>query len=210
MILFIAFDGIDGSGKTTLVKRLFDYFDERDKNPNIFDMGSFGFIDDYLKMIKNKEKSVDPKIRELLFYFEGNLFSDYVRENSDKIIITDRYFLSYYAYGPINGICQEEVWKFVHRMISPDFYFFIDVPPEVTLNRIVKYRKIDIPEIGYKNDLSQNEDENRSLYLKVQRKIYSNYKNAISMFDFRVHVINGSRDANQIFDEITSVIEKDN
>ena len=208
--MFIAFDGIDGSGKTTLAKRLFDYFDERNNNPNIFDMGSFGFIDDYLKMIKNKEKSVDPKIRELLFYFEGNLFSDYVRENLDKVIITDRYFLSYYAYGPINGICQEEVWKFVHRMIQPDFYFFIDVPPEVALHRIVKYRKIDIPEIGYKNDLSQNEEENRSLYLKAQREIYSNYKNAISMFDFKVHVISGSRDSNQIFDEIISVIEINN
>lgn len=44
--MFIAFDGIDGSGKTTLAKRLFDYFDERNNNPNIFDMGSFGFIDD--------------------------------------------------------------------------------------------------------------------------------------------------------------------
>ena len=208
--MFIAFDGIDGSGKTTLSQKVFQYFVSENNNPEIFDMGNFGFIDDYLNAIKNKKHHVDPKIRELLFYFEGNLFSDYIRENRDRIIITDRYFLSYYAYGPINGICQEEVWNLVHRMISPDFYFFIDVCPEVALERIMKYRKIDIPEIGYKNSLSQNEEENQKLFLKTQQEVYSNYKMAISKFDLKVCIINGERKIDQIFDEIISVICKCN
>ncbi|MCL2717459.1 MAG: dTMP kinase [Lachnospiraceae bacterium] len=202
--MFIAFDGIDGSGKTTLSDKLTQYLKNKKYDVELFDMGKFGFLDEYLEKIKNKEKLVDSQIRELLFYFEGNLFSNYIKENSEKIIITDRYFLSYYAYGPINGMPQEVIWKLVNKMISPDFYFFINVSPEIALNRIIKYRKIDIPEIGYINKLSDNEEENKNLFLESQNKVYSNYLNIINKFN--VHIINGNQEIDKIFNDIKSII----
>lgn len=205
--MFIAFDGIDGSGKSTLSKMVYEYFLEQTNDVELYDMGNFGVLDEYLLKIRNQKGCIPAEIRELLFYFEGRLFSDFVEENDSKIIITDRYFLTYYSYGPINGICQERVHQFAHKLKKPDYYFFLDVAPDEALRRIAKYRKIDPPEVGYQTSLSVNEDVNRSNFLKAQGEIFTNYKQAILHYGSNIHILDGMRTPSDNFDEVIATIQ---
>lgn len=204
--MLIAFDGIDGSGKTTLSQKVYSYLANKELDVKLLDMGSFGFIDEYLEEIKNNKQTVSPEIRELLFYFEGNLLSDHIKNTPQTIFITDRYFLTYYAYGAINGFTQDKIHQFCQNMIHPDFYFFMDVTPEITLKRIQKYRKITIPEIGYSNKLSENEENNKKQFLEVQKQIYMNYKTAIKNWDYDVYCIDGTQEQKIIEDKILDII----
>lgn len=204
--MFIAFDGIDGSGKTTISKEVYNYYKKDNHSVELYDMGTYGVLDDFMHSIRNTKTKLPSEVRELLFYLEGKLFSEYITENEDKTIIADRYYLTYYAYGPLNGLNQETIWKLVHNLKKPNHYFFIDVPPETALKRISAYRKIDPPEIGYRNKLSANEENNRASYLIAQNEIYQNYLSAIKRFDFDVHLIDGLRDPHEILEEVISVI----
>ncbi len=207
--MFIAFDGIDGSGKTTLATMLFNAFSEKGYTVELYDMGNFGVIDDYLSQLKNRKERIPAELRELLFYLEGKLFSEYVEANETKVIITDRYLLTYYAYGPINGIEQEHVKKITQTMKKPNYYFFLDVCPEDALKRISKYRKIDPPEVGYAIPLSDDEKVNQKNYLKAQTKIYENYNLAIKNTEMNIHRIDGTQEPTAAFERILSIIQKD-
>ena len=123
----------------------------------------------------------------------------------NKIFITDRYFLSYYAYGPINGVDRLDVKKLTHYMIKPDMYFFVDVTPEVALDRIKKYRRVDLPEIGFSNKLSDREEENWSHYLITQNTVYQNYKETVEAFDGIIS-INGNQNPEDVFYQVISTI----
>lgn len=201
--MLIALDGIDGSGKTTLSKLLYKKIIEKGVECQLYNMGNYGFFDSHLNNLRTKKLAIDPVSRELLYYFEGNLFSNEICKNPNKVYITDRYYLSYYAYGPINHVMIDDIEKFTAQMKKPDLYFFIDVKPDITLERIKKYRKIDPPEIGFSKTLSENEEENWAMYLEVQKEIYNNYKSAISNMQ-DIICIDGNRSIEEVFRQIIS------
>lgn len=155
--MFIAFDGIDGAGKTTQVDILKENLENLGMEVNLNNMGEEGFFDEIFQGIKKKQWTCSPEIREMLYYFEGTLLGEKIKEQrkvqSRKIEIVDRYILSFLSYGPLNGVELTTINKIVSDMSWPDIYFYIDMSPEQALERIKKYRKIDFPEIGCKNVL---------------------------------------------------------
>lgn len=181
--MFIAFDGIDGAGKSTQVEILVKNLEAQCMDVNVNDMGKEGFLDEIFQGIKSKQLSCSPEIREMLYYFEGVLFGERIqnqrKNNDNKIEVVDRYILSFLSYGPLNGVRIETIDRIISGMPWPDVYFYIDILPECTLERIKKYRDIDFPEIGCKNILSDDENINYQNFLFHQTKVRSNYINAI-------------------------------
>ena len=178
--MFIAFDGIDGSGKTTQAQILYEKLKEDGIDIELYSMGQEGFMDEFFSQLKMKKIECDSAIRELLYYFEGVLFGRNIVEpllrKADRIAVVDRYLLTFYSYGPKNGVDDNKIKELTQSIPWPDLYFFIDTRPEQAIERIMKYRNIDAPEIGYNNQLSHDKNHNKKLYMNHQKKIYENYK----------------------------------
>lgn len=210
--LFIAFDGIDGSGKTSQVKMVANKLQDMGLSVCQYDMGKEGFFDEIFAKIKAGSMSCNAEIRELLYYFEGVLFGkDIVTpllNNPSSIGIVDRYILSFNSYGPLNGVERTMIRKLTRSMPWPDFYFFINTTPDTAMSRIQQHRKIDRPEIGYRNNLDNNEDENYKKFLAHQSKVYENFLTSIEDFSQigKVIPLDGNLSPDLITEQVVSYL----
>jgi dTMP kinase len=146
--LFIAFEGIDGSGKSTQVKLLTENLEkaghqvystcEPTNSPigtiirNIFNHKLEGdhrtiaglFVADRLDHLLNKSNGIMKKLEE------------------GYTVITDRYYFSSYAY---QGVHVPLDWV-IHAhslsagLLRPDLNIYLDMPPEISMNRLNKGR----------------------------------------------------------------------
>ena len=180
--MFIAFDGIDGAGKNTQIDLLAKHFEGLGKKSIILDMGGLPTFKKIIKEINKDCSQVNSILREVLYYFEGlytNL--EIIQKGApNDIYIIDRYYLSYLSYGPLNGVPREDVLYFTKYLVEPDFYFYIDVLPEITYERIIKYRQIDAPEIGFKNAEKWSKGNfGKDDYISFQSKVRQNFLNEL-------------------------------
>ncbi len=136
-MLFIAFEGIDGSGKGTQAKLLCSWL--RDKGyschltaePTGSDVGKL--IRSYLMV-----EDADARAIALLFAADRSL---HLREllpklHSGSMVITERYFYSSLAYQGALGI--DFKWLESINSFAPeaDVVFYLDLEPEEALDRI--------------------------------------------------------------------------
>ena len=176
--MFIAFDGMDGTGKSTQVEVLTTKLCNEGRKVLKLDFGRTPHFCEIIQKINAKEITVPSEVREMIYYFEG-LYANlnYIQTaNPNDIIIIDRYYLSYYAYGLENGMTDEQISFYTKNLIEPDVYFFLDADAQTTYERIRKYRKFDSPELGYNFDSEYSSEENiKQRFLHFQEKIHSNY-----------------------------------
>ena len=105
---FIVFEGIDGSGKGTQLSKLKDYLKSTNQDA-VFtrEPGGGKISEDIRKVIKDKENSSMTDICELLLFeaARNQHLHDVILPNADKIVVSDRYYLSTIAYqGYARGI----------------------------------------------------------------------------------------------------------
>jgi len=137
--VLIAFEGIDGAGKTTQVDLLADFFRQvgepvvRSKEPTD---GPWG------RKIRASASNGRMKLAEELQAFTEDR-KEHVRElilpalREGKTVILDRYFYSTIAYQGTRGTDTKELARQMHEIApTPDIVFLIDVPPAVGLERI--------------------------------------------------------------------------
>lgn len=206
--MFIAFDGMDGIGKSTQVQAVCDYYKRQKKNVIKLDLGGASFFKNYIQRINNKELIASAEIREMLYYFEGLYVNLNVIQKCplDDVVVIDRYYLSYYAYGLENGLSEEEIKYFTQNLIEPDVYFFLDGNVETTLKRIKKYRKIDCPELGF-GYVEKNKDEatEERRFMDFQNKVRQNYYNHITSNHI---VIDATKACGDVTKEIIDALER--
>lgn len=147
--LFITFEGIDGSGKSTQAMLLKDRFNQLDR-PVVF----------------TKEPGGTPlgkKIREILLNDNMNPVSEFLLFAADrkehakkiiipsladgKIVISDRFADSSVAYQGFGRGVPIDFISFVHQNIlsglKPDLTFIIDILPEIGLERLAERDRIE-------------------------------------------------------------------
>lgn len=180
--MFIAFDGMDGTGKSTQIERIREYLSNSGKNIIKIDFGGMSYFNKYIKKINDKEIIIPSEIRELIYYFEGMYTNiNVIQKHKDDIVLIDRYYLSYYAYGLENGMSEDEIKFFTSNLIEPDLYFFLDCDAETTCSRIQKYRNFDAPELGYNYENTEADDQTvKKHFIDFQKKIRNNYLNHLS------------------------------
>lgn len=145
---FIAFEGIDGSGKSTQVQMLRD----RLKDEGIYSYTTMEPTDSpigsLIHQIMMGRMKTDNKVIAALFVADrlDHLLNDVngIKAKIDEgtTVITDRYYFSSYAYHsidmPMDWVIQANEQS--KNILQPTVTIFIDVEPDVAIKRIAQNR----------------------------------------------------------------------
>ncbi|MDD2696892.1 MAG: dTMP kinase [Candidatus Pacebacteria bacterium] len=190
---FIVIEGLDGSGQTTQAE-LFKNF----------------FIKQGFKVVLTKEPTLDSeagkRIREILdnkIKAEAGVLQElFTQDRRDhlqnkilpalkegKIVISDRYFFSTFAYGAADGLDLERLIGMNNDFLLPDLTFILKVSPEVCVERIEKRGK------GIK------------LFEKKEKleKVWETYRILPGRFE-NVYMVEGERTKEEVFSQIKDIV----
>ena len=165
---FIVFEGIDGAGTSTQIKKLVE------SNPDFFVATAeptTGETGKFLRKMLAGDFTVDEKTNAYLFAADRceHIFGKGgVKElcESGKIVVSDRYFFSSMAYQSVS--CGEELPKLLNSPFPlPEYLFFFEINPEISLARV------------------NSRNEKKEIYekLDVQKKIAAQYEKVISSYE---------------------------
>ena len=147
---FIAFEGIDGSGKSTQVKRLGAYLRDMGHKVHTTCEPTDSPIGRMIRDIFNHRMEGDQRVIAALFVADR---LNHLLNSTDGIlkkikegytVITDRYYLSSYAYHSIHNIDLDWVIQansLSADLLKPDLHLFIDIDPEVSMLRLASGRQ---------------------------------------------------------------------
>lgn len=199
--LFITFEGIDGSGKSTQARLLStlmqEYGDEvvHTREPG----GSDGAEDIRRLLVEGDPGRWSPETEILLFtaarrdHLERTILPAI---NEGKVVISDRFADSTRVYqGVARADLRGTVDQLHDLMIAqePDITFIIDMDPEVALKR----------------GLARNSGEDRfeDMGLQFQKDLRVGFLSLAKDFPERCHVINGNQSPATVSGDIQAVIE---
>ena len=170
--MFITFEGIEGSGKSSLIAQLKKYFKSSkleaffSKEPGGTDLGK-----EIRKTLLNPKYSFDPTSELLLLLADrAEHVQKIIRPNlqKNKLIFCDRYLDSTLAYQGSGRNLDKKIIKEMFKALDfpiPDLTILLDVPVQIGLSRARKRNKLDRFE---KEDLNFHENVRRS-YLDLAK-----------------------------------------
>ena len=145
---FIAFEGIDGSGKGTQIKRLKKRLEKegypvfRTAEPNDSPTGALIHQIMTGRIHTTNDVIAALFVADRLDHIENDVNGMLKFLNQGINVITDRYYFSSYAYQsvdlPMSWIIRAN--EPAAALLRPDLTVFIDVDPAVTMERIEKNR----------------------------------------------------------------------
>jgi len=143
--LFIVFEGIDGSGKTTLAKLLTEKLASKGHNVHFTYEPTHGTWGEKLRESFTANRRLDLK-EELELFLKDR--KDHVEQEirpllaKGSIIICDRYYYSTMAYQGARGMDTKIIEKANKAFApEPDILFLLKIEPENALKRIRQGRK---------------------------------------------------------------------
>ena len=170
---FIVFEGIDGAGTSTQIKKLVE------RGCQECGEGAFvataeptgGETGRFLRRMLGGEFSVDEKTNAYLFAADRceHIFGKGgVQElcQAGKTVVSDRYFFSSMAYQSVS--CGEELPKLLNEPFPlPEYLFYFVINPEVSLGRVNAR--------GEKKEIYET--------IEKQKKIAAQYEKVISEYE---------------------------
>ncbi|MDU7140802.1 dTMP kinase [Finegoldia magna] len=201
--MFITFEGPDGSGKSTIIQKVYDYL-----------------IENNYDVIKTREPGGSPiaeKIRNLIldtenikmgYRTEALLYAasraQHVEEtilpalNENKIVLCDRFLISSLAYqGVGRGLGIENVRNindFAINGVFPDFILFFDVDPITTLKRKSSLDTAD-----------RLEKEGNNFH----ERVYNGYKEILNS-EKNIEIIDATQSVEDVFSQCIEVLKRRN
>lgn len=205
---FVAFEGLDGSGKSTHVKLLAEKL--RGQGLNIYTTAepTTSRIGQIIKDIFKHKMEADHRTIAALYAADR---LDHLTNKTDGIlkkleegytVITDRYYFSSYAY---HGTHMDINWVINANSLSadllrPDLNIYIDISPDESMKRLSKAR------------------DSIELYESIEnlKKVKEKYFQAFEMLreKEKIFIINGERSeeeiSNDIWKEVSKLVGPDN
>lgn len=153
--LYIALEGIDGSGKTTQVDQLVSALQKegkdviRTREPR----KDVGLIGKLIQEILHGKTDVSPVAFQYLFSADRQMHHQELilpALQAGKVVVSDRCFWSAIPYGMLdkeerlenNSIQQklvaQSILSFYHEFTVPDVTFYLDIPLDIALQRITQ------------------------------------------------------------------------
>jgi len=201
--LFITFEGLDGAGKTTQIKLLYDYLKQEGFDVVVTIEPGGTVIGQKIRkiLLDKKNAGISHKAETLLFLASrAELVSKLITPalNEGKIVICDRFFDSTVVY---QGIARDLGKKRILDMslwstggIVPDITFLLSIKAGRGKKRMDKASK--------KRDRIELEENN------FREKIFKGYLNIANENKDRFVIIDGEGNIEEIFKEIKSRVKR--
>ncbi|MDY0082384.1 MAG: dTMP kinase [Ignavibacteriaceae bacterium] len=199
--MFISFEGIDFSGKSTQVKLLESYLKNQNKKVKLIREPGGTVISEKIRNILLDKENNSMVIETEIFLFSASraqLVREVIRPSLDEgyYVISDRFHDSSTAYqGYGRGLPVESIIKINNLAIGntvPDITFFIDIPNDVAIARKTKMPMADLDRI----EVSEENffERVRNGYLKIAET------------EKRFRVIDGTKSIKEINEKIINEI----
>jgi dTMP kinase len=199
--LFIAFEGIDGSGKSTQVKMLAEKLTAEGHKVYTTSEPTDSAIGKMIRSILKHQSAADEYTIAALFAADR---LDHLLNKENGIlkklkegytVITDRYYFSSYAYHSVHVPMDWVIASNAQSAIfcKPDINIYIDIDPAISMQRLTANRNT--------TELYET--------LENLQKVKANYTKAFELLKSKEHIdiINGTAAVNEIADEIWKKVE---
>jgi dTMP kinase len=201
--LFITFEGLDGSGKTTQIKLLYDYLKERGLDViTTVEPGGTVIGRKIRKILLDKDNhEMSYKTETFLFLASrAELVSKVISPalSKGRIVICDRFFDSTIVYQGIarglgiDRILDMSLWA--TGGIAPDITFLLSVKADKGKKRMDRASK--------ERDRMELEKDN------FRKNVYKGYLSIAKRYKDRFVVIDGEKDIEEIFGEVKRRVGK--
>lgn len=144
--MFICVEGIDGSGKTTQAHRLVKTLIKKGYNAVYTTEPSKGIYGKIIRKHLLQGNNRVPTVVEAVLFAADRV--DHVENEvkpflrTGKIVVCDRYVYSSIAYQGASNLNQKWIKEINKIAIQPDLAIYIDVPPEVVINRLKRRKSV--------------------------------------------------------------------
>ncbi len=205
--LYVAIEGIDGSGKTTQVEKVASYFEKqgRDVVRTREPRKNVGVIGKLIGEILHGNEKIPPVAFQYLFTADREIHHEELITPSlkaKKVIVSDRCFWSAVPYGILDRdggldentaqyiLVAQSILSMYHQFTIPDVTFYLDIPLAIAMGRIKsKERKGEI-----------YEDK------KKLSKIIEGYNWLLKKFENEITLVNGEQSVKEVTEEIIRIL----
>jgi dTMP kinase len=200
MSYFITLEGVEGSGKSTIINFIKDSLETSGKKVVVTrEPGGIDIAEQIRSVILDKKNTKMEGRTEALLYAAArrqHLVEKVIPSlNEGNIVLCDRFIDSSLAYqGYARGLGINEVYsvnKFAIEDLMPDLTLYLDLDPQIGLNRIAKNKGREINRL----DLEE---------INFHFKVREGYEEVLKMFPERMVRI----DANQEIGKVVAVINE--
>ncbi len=210
--LFITFEGLEGCGKTTQAKMLFDFLIKQ-KISSIYTKEPGGTkIGDKIRkiLLDQKNDGMDYKTEMLLFLASR---AENVRLiilpalEEGKIVISDRFYDSTTAYQGCGRGIDVEIIKNLNSLVVgkaiPDLTFILDIDPYEGLKRSASFGNSS--EMRFEEEFINKKIIGGKLFLERVRQGYYQLSQEESG---RIKTIDANRSKEDIYNEIVEIVKR--
>lgn len=197
---FVSLEGPDGSGKSTQTKYLKEYFESRNIDA-IFtrEPGGTAIGEKLRTIILDKENAEMSDMTEALIYAASR--AQHVHQvilpalNKGMVVVCDRFIdssIAYQGYGRNLGDCVRIINEFAVSGCLPDMTIMMALDPCIGKTRIS----------------SENFDRLEMERIEFHNRVFAGYKELADRYKDRFVVIDGSKEKEEIREDIMGRIEE--
>jgi len=194
---FIVIDGFDGSGKDTQAQFIYEMYknkaNENSENSEteIVTLRSHPENDNYFGKKAHKSLLKEGKVNKIIatICFVFDVFRSLILYyNKSDVLIFSRYLLAaaYFPEAQVKSVYK--IFSFI--LPSSPFMFYLDLPPEIAMERIN----------------TRNINNNQEFQIFENRKSLKESRKKAYLISADWIIIDGSKDKNEIKDEIKNIL----
>ena len=204
--LFITFEGVEGSGKTTQIRRLKRYLTQKGIPCKLTrEPGGSRISEKIRKILLNPDHREMSSISELFLYEASR--AQHVKEviepllKKGVVVLCDRFndaTIAYQGYGRKIGLeLVEKLNRLSSQGINPDVTFLLDCPSDMGLKRAIQ-----------RNQALKKEKEERFEREKIQfhHRVRRGYLSIAKKEPHRVKIINTQQGEEKVFEKINGIV----
>jgi dTMP kinase len=206
--LFITFEGVEGSGKTTQIQRLRSYLTRRGIPCKVTrEPGGCPISEKVRKILLNPDHSGMVPLSELFLYEAAR--AQHVKEviiphmKKGGIVLCDRFgdaSMAYQGFGRgVDLALIEGLNRHAYQGVKPDITFLLDCPSTMGLKRALDRNKA---QGNNKQDRFEREK------IKFHRRVRNGYLSLARKDPRRVKVIDTREGEEKVFQKIRTIVEE--
>ena len=194
--MLINVDGVDGSGKSTLVNNLINYYEEKGAKTTFVHFPRYDAdIGQIIKKHLNGEvENIHPASFQMLYSADRLnwcTYELYKLKREFDIIFVDRYITSGIVYGMTDGLESKEILFYDRRTLKPNVNLILLCNAKTSLQRMDK----------------RGEKTTKYEYADRIEEANFNYSNLHKIMD-NIHYIDANNDAGYVFNQSINIINK--